>query len=200
MQGHRGINGRGPRRGKAAVYAAKGPCVRARGATVRRTGDGRHARQVHCADEGNSVARKACDRVFSARTSGHSFVRSRLMRYQMILPEFRRNPASKVSPFNPRVSLPANHLLRRVFTFGHHCHARSLITTQNDCQRKSRSDGWVDENVAELGGARRLVDCRRLVSPSSRARHRRLPRFALPCSAKLELDRSMRRPRQVRPE
>ena len=41
-QGHRGINGRDPRerseRGKAAVYAAKGPCDRARGATVRTSG------------------------------------------------------------------------------------------------------------------------------------------------------------------
>ena len=70
-QGHRGINGGDPRerseRGEAAVYAAKGPCARARGATVRTRGGRRmraHATGPGAIPEGGRVNR--------ARTYGHA--------------------------------------------------------------------------------------------------------------------------------
>ena len=70
-QGHRGIKGRGPRerseRGKATVYAAKGPCARARGATVRTSG-GRRTRGRSTAPTRATAACRAAARN-AARTS-----------------------------------------------------------------------------------------------------------------------------------
>ena len=66
-QGHRGINGRGPReqseRGKAAVYAAKGSCACARGATVRTSGGrrkrGRPTAPTRATEASRAMARNA---------------------------------------------------------------------------------------------------------------------------------------------